>query len=386
MRATVLFCALALSRLAASEEPVFVPDPHEFAPVGKAVYLSGELVVLDPVNRRGGLRLDGDDEGRYHTGPLHYFAMLPYGEVSFNGAPAELRDIPLGAHVHGYFFAPPKGEEGVIPPLPEDQAKFELPHNHAIRIEDDFSFYTRQGRAWKVESLDLENGKLDVVPRPAAAADADGIRGPYRFDVDEVTRVWTGSQVVGLDAVDQGAEVQLNLEWSQGSRDHEFTVRDLWLDDESRAFATERQRRKHLRYQRQRWVPGWVDSVEPNDYGGGELTLTLFGGVDPKLHEELKAQQDEGFGVACANKTLRTWFHRADKLIGKVLEWRETPNPPVGSSGIQVRMKFEALLAGYEPGACVRVKAHDWRFVTMPPEERLNSLEELERAETLRLP
>ena len=32
-----------------------------------------------------------------------------------------------------------------------------------------------------------------------------------------------------------------------GSRDKEFSIADLWLDDESRRFASELQRRRHVR-------------------------------------------------------------------------------------------------------------------------------------------
>jgi hypothetical protein len=44
--------------------------------LARLVTFSGELVCIDPINRRGGLRLDGD-EGRYFTGPPHWFALLP---------------------------------------------------------------------------------------------------------------------------------------------------------------------------------------------------------------------------------------------------------------------------------------------------------------------
>ena len=138
--------------------------------------------------------------------------------------------------------------------------------------------------------------------------------------------------------------------------------------------------------QKQRWLPGWIDHVEHHDFGGGILTVTLFGDMDPSLYADLKATQEKGFGVASAEKTLRTWFHRADKKIGQVLEWKEQVNPPPGSSGIQIRLTFTELLEGYRPGRSVRVKCHDWLFVTMPPEERMKSLDEQKRSAVLSLP
>jgi hypothetical protein len=367
---------------AAAKEPAL--KPGVFPTAGSGTYLSGELVIIDPVTRRGGLRLDGDAGGRYHDGPLHYFALLPYGMVWYNGAPAELRDVPLGTHVHGYFHLPPAGDEKTIPPLPAEQRRHEVKQNHAVTLEDDFSYYQRRGQTWKVVAVDLKKGKLDV------AADGtpvkDGINGKYTFDIDGVTRVWKGRQVVDLAEVKAGLVVQLNLAWSQGSRDKEFTVSDLWLDEEARKAATEHQRRRHVRYQQQRWLPGWIDHVELFDYGGAEITVTLFGGMDRSLYDDLKATKDTGFWVACAEKTLRTWFHRGDRKVGKVLEWKESDSPPPGSSGITMKLKFAEVLEGYRPGRCVRIKCERWAFVTMPPEERVKSLEDQKRSATLTLP
>jgi hypothetical protein len=310
--------------------------------------------------------------------------MLPCGTISYHGAPAELRDIPLGTHVHGYFHLPPLGEEKTILPLPREYERHEVAQNHAISLEDDFSFYQRQGQAWKVEAVDLKKGKLHVVSTGKEAS--DGIHGKYTFDIDAVTRVWKKRGLAELDAVAAGQVVRLNLAWSQGWRDREFSVADLWLDEDSAKCATEMQRRRHVRYEQQRWLPGWIDAVERFDYGGGVVTLTLFGGRDASLYRDLKETKDTGFWVACADRTLRTWFHRADRKVGQVLEWKEIANPPPGSSGIQLRLKFAELLEGYRPGRCVRLKCERWAFVTMPPEERLKSPEDLKRSSTLTLP
>ncbi|MDB5386874.1 MAG: hypothetical protein JWM11_2520 [Planctomycetaceae bacterium] len=367
------------------KDPVL--QPGKFPPPNSGTYLAGELVLIDPVNRRGGLRVYGDN-----SQPLHYFAMLPYGAIWFHGAPAELRDLPIGTHVHGYFYQPPVGEEATVPPLPKDQAQFQLKHNHAVSLEDDFSFYQRRGQSWKVVSIDATKGKLNVTPHFAAEVTPtgpkfkDGINSSYTFDINEITKVWIGSKLVELTNIAPEQVVQVNLGWAQGWRDQEFTVTEIWLDDESRKFATEHQRRKHVKYQKQHWVPGWIDAVEDNDFGGGTVTLTLFGGLDPSLYAELKATRDKGFGVAVAEKTLRTWFHRSDKKIGQVIDWKETENPPPGSSGIQIRMKFTELLDGYRPGKCVRVKSDSWTFVTMPPEERMKSVEEQKRSAVFSLP
>jgi hypothetical protein len=382
LRHSLILSLLAFAMPALAQD--HVPKPGQFPPVGTGTYLAGELAFVDPVNRRGGLRLDGDGGERYHSGPLHYFAMLSYGMISFNGAPAELRDIPIGTHVHGYFFVPPVGEEATIPSLPKDMERYQLKHNHAVSLEDDFSFYQRRGQSWKVVSLDANKGKINVEPSGQMAK--DGINTPYTFDIDDITRVWKGRTLVDLGAIAPEQVVQFNLGWAPGWRDKEFKVSEIWLDDDSRKFATDLQRRRHVKYQRQRWLPGWIDSVEDNDFGGGTVTLTLFGGMDPSLYADLKATQDKGYHVAVAEKTLRTWFHRSDRKLGKVAEWKEIENPPPGSSGIQIKMTFTELLDGYRPGRCVRLKADTWPFVTMPSEERLKTVEEQKRSAVFSLP
>ena len=210
--------------------------PPTFPSADGAKYFSGELVIVDAVNRRGALRLDGD-------GPLHYFAMLPYGMIGYNGAPAEFRDVPHGTHMHGYFHQPPAGEEETIP------AHRRSPHNHAITLEDDFSYYQRRGQAWKIVAIDLKKGKLDVAPTGKLVK--FGINGKHTFDIDSVTRIWKERKLVDLDSLVPEQTVQSNLSWCQGAENKEFLVTDVWLDEESRKFATELQRRRHVRYQQQ---------------------------------------------------------------------------------------------------------------------------------------
>src|SRR5687768_505761 len=89
----------------------FVPKPGEFPPAGvTGVFLVGELVSVDHVNRRGALRFVGNNMADRYNAPSHEFALLPYGTVRYHGAPAELRDVPIGTLLHGYFVLPPEGK------------------------------------------------------------------------------------------------------------------------------------------------------------------------------------------------------------------------------------------------------------------------------------
>ena len=98
-------CALLLISARLAAEDSFRPKPGEFPPPEEAKAYRGELVFVDHVNRRGSLRLHVDDH--FHEGRLHHFAMLPYGIIRYRGAPAELRDIPLGTVLYGRFYLPP---------------------------------------------------------------------------------------------------------------------------------------------------------------------------------------------------------------------------------------------------------------------------------------
>src|SRR5687767_2217317 len=115
---SILLLSTLASSTAFAQEPTFRTDdanpelpwfrlkPGEFPAEGSAHYIGGELIALDRINRTGTVRLDRTDaQKRSAWDRLHDFALLPYGMVRFQGAPAELRDIPLGTHLHGYYYA-----------------------------------------------------------------------------------------------------------------------------------------------------------------------------------------------------------------------------------------------------------------------------------------
>jgi hypothetical protein len=140
-----------------------------------------------------------------------------------------------------------------------------------------------------------------------------------------------------------------------------------------------------VQYERERWTAGWIDHVEHFDYGGGIVTLTLFE-VDQEILDDLWNDREERIAVAVSEKTRRTWAHRSDRKFAKLVEWKRLDSVPLGSSGVQLKLKFIELLAGYTPGACVRVKAERWKFVSIPPEERLTSRDDQQRGARMVLP
>lgn len=353
----------------ASEE--FVPSPGVFAPASAGKHFIGELIAVDPVNRRGALRLLGDGvDDRYHSAPAHHFALLPYGTVRYHGAPAELRDVPIGTVLHGDFVLPPEGD-ATIPLPPKGLEKYVPKQNHALRLEDDMSHFLRQQRHWRITAVDATKQQLKALPEGVSVA---GV--PFKeelIDFDGSTRFWKARQPSGADQLQVGAEVQMNFTWSPDWRYGRVHCLDMWLDEDSIASAREMQRQTHLRYTLHRWLPGWVDAVEHLPGGRGTVTLTLFSGMDPSLYERARAQFKPGGGasLAAAEYTLRGYWQDHDSKNGPIVEWNQLPDPPPGSSGIQVKVRINELLEGFRPARVVRFRPNGFPNVKLPPEERL---------------
>src|SRR5215218_8468203 len=127
----------------------FQLKPAEFPPANSAHHIGGELIELDHLNRTASIRRDRDDtqrpDTRDHAIP---FTMLPYGSISYHGAPAELRDLPIGTHLHGQFYIEAKAAKDKS----DDRAKFD----RCLKLEDDFSYCTRLKRAWRVDAVALD--------------------------------------------------------------------------------------------------------------------------------------------------------------------------------------------------------------------------------------
>ena len=91
--------------------------------------------------------------------------MLPYGMIYYHGAPADLRDIPLGTILYGQFFLAPDpkfssvpNSSGKDPALPAE--------NHALLLEDDISFCLREGKSWKLKEVDLTRESKNIPLQP----------------------------------------------------------------------------------------------------------------------------------------------------------------------------------------------------------------------------
>ena len=391
----VLSLSLCLAvRLDAGERDA-TPPYGQFPDEKAGVTLTGELIDVDPINRRGLLRPGGDlAPDRYNRFLGQPFALLPYGMVHYHGAPAELKDVPLGTVLHGVYYLPPEGDNSIPRPAPKNKANqqraaYFVEHTHAALLEDDVSYYQRHGQAWKIEGIETneKDGRQFLVATSTGKTAPAGLSGEQKFGVDKSTRVWKGKEFASLSDIESGQTVQVNLSWDPNWGYGKFHVLDLWLDQKAIEVAAEVQRQIHIRHQRYHWLPGWVDKVTydvDGANGSGTVYVTLFGGMDSSLYEEVGGSKTAQ--IAIAEPTLRTWRKDQDSQGGRVMEFNKLPNPPIGSSGIQIRVQVRQILEGFRTGGIVRVGINDFPAGVIPPEERVNGLEDRDRSFSGSLP
>ena len=168
LRLPIMVAILSLLATAASaqektaQEKPFRPEAGKFPPLEKALAYRGELVFVDHANRRGSLRVQA--AGEYFRNAPHPFAMLPYGVIRYHGAPAELRDIPLGTVLHVRAFLPPDPKISAVPVLPINNRQSNAGYsgagsapaeNHVLLLEDEPSACLREGMVWKLKEVEV---------------------------------------------------------------------------------------------------------------------------------------------------------------------------------------------------------------------------------------
>lgn len=383
-----LFVIILITWSFAQDDPRIALD-SQFPSPDTATYFAGEITLVEHVNRIGVLRLDRDGTiNKYHWDLPHHFQMLPYGAIYCRGAPAELKDIPVGTHLHGLFYLGPEGDFQVDPPesgytagkkARPDMRSVVSQYSRVLKLEDDFSFYQRQGAGWKIESISqdprqivvervrLKDGKPD-----SSKGDAIGMTGKQVLRIDDGTKVWKGKSIASTEDLSAGQVVQLNLTWVSllGSYKQDGICLDIWIDEESRTVATNQQLGDHLAYQKLRGIPATILSTEsmPGEGARGWATVHLHAGIAPELLEAIATAPR--VMVQAAEPTLRT-YDRGDFMNASKLEVTRLDNPPPGSSGIQIRMHLYEMIEGFREGRTVRIGLDEWNIPDRPREEKL---------------
>lgn len=347
--------------------PWYQLEPGVFPPADAAHEINGELIELDHVNRTGKIRPDRTDAQRRGEWDLPLaFTMLPYGTIRYHGAPAELRDIPIGTHLHGQWFVEPKKEDQTPVAAKKNasgssKTTIEAAFTLVLSFEDDFSYLQRTNRRWRVEAVNLETHTLTVL---GASLDSDKTDPkPTVFQLSPATRVWRGREFAELKDVAVGQKLLLNL--TVCTLKGPGRVTDIWIDDESAQLASRRQLEVHRHYMREHGLAAVVDEV---DNAAGIMTVTLFGGFDPKLADDLP--QGDVVTVAVAEDNLRTWDQINDRKSGPITELLRIPAAS-GNSGYRLKIKPNMLLEGFRPTRIVRVWSSKWKVDDLPREEKL---------------
>lgn len=402
LHALILFAAAVIGMVLpaafshAADEP-FRPAPGKFPPIEKAISYRGELVFVDHANRRGSIRVQG--AGTYFRNAPHPFALLPYGIVRHHGAPAELRDIPLGTVLHVRAFLPPDPKTSVVPVLPVNNreknngysgAGTAPAENHVLLLEDEPSHCLREGLVWKLKEVEVQNNEGLVLASRQPKAGAGAKAEEEKFSFDATTKIWRDRECLRIDEYIaeggfpangkktlDGGSVLLGITWKP-TPDNIFTrfhISDIWLNDASIERAARLQGEAHKAFIRSRWMPAWVDSVEYGKFGRATVTATLFGGMDPSLYADFKKG-----GSALMNSVENTLKHTHGAYgpahmasRGTILDVsKASEEPPLGSSGIQVRFETDLVIEGLRPTRVVRVRPGSWPQVNIPREEYLN--------------
>ena len=241
------------------EPKPFRPEAGKFPPLEKAHSYRGELVFVDHANRRGSIRVEGT--GKFYRNDPQPFAMLPYGVVRYHGAPADLRDIPLGTVMHVRAFLPPDPKISAVPVLPVNNKEKDAGHyrgtgtapaeNHVLLLEDEPSHCLREGKVWKLQEVELKNNAGKIIASREPKAGGDGNSDEEELTFDAATRIWRGRERIRVaDLVAEeawpasgkkqlgGQAVLLGITWKPAPGDGlsgaftQFHISDIWLDDD----------------------------------------------------------------------------------------------------------------------------------------------------------
>ncbi|MCM8537952.1 MAG: hypothetical protein NE334_18565 [Lentisphaeraceae bacterium] len=389
----LLGCFSFISSVVA-EEP-FRPKAGEFPPIEKAHTYRGELIFVDHATRRGSIRVQST--GMFRRNNPHPFALLPYGMVRYHGAPADLRDVPLGTVMHAKGYLPPDPKTSSVPIYPIGNKNKDMNHyrgvgvepaeNHILLLEDEPSYCQRNGLVWKLNEIEVKKNEWLLTGKRVPKKGMDEKVKEEAFTLDAATRIWRGRELLtpaemfvdGLwpsegkkSLKDQAVLLGLNFKPTPDGIFTRFHVTDIWLDDKSTERAAQKQREVHKAFIHARWVPAYVDKVEYGKYGRAKVTATLFGGLDESIYSEFK-KDDEAIMNAVELTLKHTGASYGPAHIssrGKILDIKRlTGDIPMASSGVQIRFETDLIIEGIRKGRVVKVRPKSWPALKLPREE-----------------
>jgi hypothetical protein len=388
MRILLLIALLiaASPRLHAADPPderIALDSAFPVAQTGKR--FAGELILVEHVNRRGILRLDRDGTiNKYFWDLPHHFRMLPYAEITYHGAGAELGDLPLGTHLHGIFYLGPEGDFKVAPPesgyfasrmAAPDLRSVVSQYSRVLRFEDDFSYHARRGEGWKLTAFGADKAtvaieRVKMADGAAVTGADDGIKGTQRLRLDRGVRIWKGREIASLEDLALGQIVQLNLTWATllGSTKEDGLCREIWIDAASRKVAAQQQRQIHIAQTKRSGLPAIILKTEslPGAGARGYVTFAFPAGIEPELLDAFQAKTL--VTIWAAEPSLRGWDGPVSGTVNTVTR---LSNPPPGHSGVEIRMHLYEMLEGFRGGRTILLALRDWNPPPRPREVEL---------------
>ncbi|WP_395753389.1 hypothetical protein [Prosthecobacter sp.] len=400
MKAAVLMLTVLGSLCAFAADEPFRPVAGKFPPVEKAHSYRGELVFMDHANRRGSLRVQGN--GVFRRNDPQPFAMLPYGMICYHGAPADLRDIPLGTVMHVRAFLPPDPKISAVPVLPVNNKEKDANHrrgigvapaeNHVLLLEDEPSHCLRESKVWRLKEVVLKNNEGMITASCEPKSGGENKDDEEMLSFDAATRIWRGRECLTPEEMvaegawpasgkkslgGQGALLGITWKPTEGGVFTRFHISDIWLDDAAMQRAAHQQTEAHKAFIRSRWMPAWVDAVEYGKFGRATVSVTLFGGMDAALYAEFENGRPVWVnGVENTLKHTEGGTAGPTQLASKgtVREIAKLPGGvPLGSSGIQIRFETDLITEGLRPTRIVRIRPANWPDLHLPREEYLDS-------------
>lgn len=273
------------------------------------------------------------------SGELVNFTLPPFASVLYLNADAELEDVPLGTRCLFFLYQ-------------DDKDAF----TRAGVVEDEYSYLASNTLTYRLETAQLDEGKL-VIARHPAPVQVDYILEPrvapdfgrIELEVDAKTRVWKGDRQVKLSDLVAGDELLVNLSARTSASRGRCT--DIWAGAETHKLATEQQRKKHAAFLKEHGIPGWIDSME-----GNEFTVTLFGSNRKDVAAALGPDPyGKSVRVILADEQRNPQSGRVDQMQFKTHLPEGDTTATYGCSGIRWTFAAEKLPEGYRKGRIVRV-------------------------------
>ena len=184
----------------------------------------GELVKADAATGVGQFRTD-------RTGEIVDFKLLPEGSVKHLNAAATLADLPVGTRCRFHLFQDDKGH-----------------FTQASLITDEFSHQASNATTWRVLSLSLDQGKVQVASQLPLVKDYNGdMQRPPDFawsilNISKDTHVWKGDKQVALSDLAVGDVILANFTGELPGAPSRCT--EIWIGEETHKAVTEQRTKK----------------------------------------------------------------------------------------------------------------------------------------------